>query len=246
MTQYTVQAHHNTLLGALAADELAFLAPHMEPVELALHDILVRPSAPIPFVYFPYSGIASLVASFGAHRDIELGLIGFEGMTSTSLLYYDDQTPYTTVVQVAGAGVRLPTASFAAALERNAGLRRVLAHYAQAFAIQVAYNSLANGRCKLEERLARWLLMVHDRVDGNSIHLTHKDMSAMLGVRRPGVTVALHILEGKGLIKSVRREIIVKDRAGLIAQTAGAYGMPEVEYARLLGDGPEKLSTPSA
>jgi CRP-like cAMP-binding protein len=234
------------LLAALAADDLALLAPHMEPVELHVHDVLVRPGVPIPFVYFPESGIASLVASQGADSVIELGMIGFEGMTAVSLLQHDDQSPYTTVVQIAGTAMRLPADQVIAAVERSLSARTLLGRYARAFALQIAYNSLANGRLKLEERLARRILMIDDRMHGNRMQITHGSMSAMLGVRRPGVTVALHILEGKGLIKSVRGEIVVKDRAGLIAHAAGAYGRPEAEYARLVGDRSEQLSTPKA
>jgi CRP-like cAMP-binding protein len=242
MSRPATSAFHNTLLAALAADDLALLAPHMEQVELHVHDVLVTPGVPVRFVHFPESGVAAIVAALGPHSGaLEVGLIGRDGMTAVSLAQYDDQSLYTTVVQVAGAAVRLPAGQVVAALERSRALRTLLGRYGRALAIQVSYTALANGRAKLEARLARWLLMVHDRVDGNSIHLTHEDLSAMLGVRRPGVTVALHILEGKGLIKSVRGTVIVKDRAGLIAQTAGAYGPPEAEYARLVGDGSEKL-----
>jgi hypothetical protein len=116
----------------------------------------------------------------------------------------------------------------------------------RAFAIQVAFTALANGRAKLEERLARWLLMVHDRVVGDRIVLTHEYMAVMLGVRRPGVTVALHILEGKGAIRSHRGEVVIKDREGLAAEAGGGYGQPETEYARLLGSEPGKRTDESA
>jgi hypothetical protein len=139
------------------------------------------------------------------------------------------------MVQVSGQAMRVPASHFVTALRQSPNMRMLLSRYARAFAIQVAFTALANGRAKLEERLARWLLMVHDRIVGDRIALTHDYMAVMLGVRRPGVTVALHILEGKGVIRAHRGEVVIKDREGLAAEAGGGYGQPEAEYARLLG-----------
>ncbi len=108
-------------------------------------------------------------------------------------------------------------------------------HYAQAFLIQTVQTALANGTAKIEERLSRWILMSHDRVGHNDLPLTHEFLSIMLAVRRPGVTDALHQLEGRGLIRATRGQITVVDRAGLIRVAEGSYGVPEAEYQRLLG-----------
>jgi CRP-like cAMP-binding protein len=106
--------------------------------------------------------------------------------------------------------------------------------YARAFSIQVATTALANGRSKLDERLARWLLMVSDRV-GTTFPITHEFISLMLGVRRPGVTLAIQILEGKGMIRASRGSVTILDRHGLIGLANGSYGFAEAHYARLLG-----------
>jgi CRP-like cAMP-binding protein len=193
-------------------------------------------------VYFPQSGIVSVMATFGAKRDIEVGLVGREGMTGTALVQLDTQSPHTAVVQVAGHALRLPAIHLMAALERSKSLRALLTRYARSLAIQASYTAVANGRAQLEVRLARWLLMVHDRIDGNSLALTHDYMATMLGARRPGVTLALHILEGKGVIRSRRGEVVITDRRGLVAETIGAYGQPEEEYARLTGIRLRKMS----
>jgi CRP-like cAMP-binding protein len=103
------------------------------------------------------------------------------------------------------------------------------------FSVQVAHTALANGRAKIEERLARWLLMVHDRIDGDEVNLTHDFIALMLGVRRPGVTDALHALEGKGLIRSTRGVLRIVDREGLEVIANAIYGVPEAEYRRLIG-----------
>jgi CRP-like cAMP-binding protein len=120
-------------------------------------------------------------------------------------------------------------------MEESRALRSLLLAYVQALLAQTTSTVLANGHAKLEERLARWLLMVHDRTDGMTITLTHEFLAVMLGVRRAGVTVALHLLEGKGLIRSTRRQIVILNRRGLIEEAHGSYGAAEEEYRRLIG-----------
>ena len=109
----------------------------------------------------------------------------------------------------------------------------LLLQFAHAFIVQAAYTALANARSKLEERLARWLLMAHDRADGDEIPLTHEILALMLGVRRPGVTLALSILVRQGLIRTSRGFIFITDRRGLEKSSNGAYGVPEAEFHRL-------------
>jgi CRP-like cAMP-binding protein len=116
--------------------------------------------------------------------------------------------------------------------------------YVQAFMSQTAQTALTNGRAKLEERLARWILMAHDRTDGDTLDLTHEFLALMLGVRRPGVTIAMHFLEGAGLIRSTRRAILIVDRDGLEQHADGSYGVPEAEYERLLGVPLKKAAQP--
>ena len=185
--------------------------------------------------FFPEEGLLSVIAMLPRNRDIEVGIIGRDGMTGVASTQDDDQSPFTTFVQIEGTALAIDVAPLRQALAASPGMRAFFSRYARSQAIQVASTALANGRSKLEERLARWLLMVQDRIDDDRITLTHEFLSIMLGVRRPGVTVALHILEGKGLIRSNRGEILVRDREGLIELADGAYGMAEDEYRRLMG-----------
>jgi CRP-like cAMP-binding protein len=228
-------AYRNEILALLSAEDLALVEPHFERVLLKARDTLEAPDSPIEHVYFIESGVASIVAKMVRGRDIEVGVIGREGVTGSAIVQGDDQSPHHTFVQLEGVAVRLGADQFRTALVRSGTLPAVLNLYARALGIQVSATALANGRSKLEERLARWLLMVHDRMDGDRFSLTHEFLAVMLGVRRPGVTVALHILEGRGLIRSNRAEIIIVDREGLIVLADGAYGIPEREYDRLLG-----------
>jgi CRP-like cAMP-binding protein len=127
------------------------------------------------------------------------------------------------------------SANLGRAVEQSPALHRHLLRYGHAFVVQTAQTALANGRSKLEERLARWLLMANDRLDGNEVPLTHEFLSVMLGVRRPGVTTALDLLEKEGLVQAKRRAIAILDRTGLRKVFNGAYGAPEAEFKRLFG-----------
>jgi CRP-like cAMP-binding protein len=120
-------------------------------------------------------------------------------------------------------------------MQDSPSLRISFLHFAQAFMVQTAHTAVANARGKLEERLARWLLMAHDRVDGDELPLTHEFLALMLGTRRPGVTVAFRLLEQKGLVSTKRALIVIDDRAGLIELAAEFYGVPEAESLRLTG-----------
>lgn len=222
----------NHLLTALAPQDLDLLGT-LEPVDLPLRHTLELPDTPIKTVFFIERGAASVVSQTAGRREIEVGLIGPEGMTGMSLLGADDRSPFETFMQVEGSGYRLPAERLVQALGRSDTLNHALMRYARAFHIQVAATSVSNGYAKLEQRLARWLLMVADRV-GESFHITHAFLATMLAVRRAGVTLALQVLEGRGLIRSSRGNVIILDRPGLIAASNGAYGLAEREQSRLL------------
>ncbi len=186
-------------------------------------------------VYFIERGFASVVAKRSDHLHIEVGLIGREGLTGLAVIMETDRSPHETFMQTDGAGFQITSSKFHKAMERSASLHRLLLHYAHACLIQTAQTAVANGRSKVEERLARWLLMAHDRLDGDELPLTHEFLATMLGVRRPGVTVALNLLEQTGLIRTKRGVIVIIDREGLEEHSNGAYGASEAEFQRLFG-----------
>ncbi|MET4702433.1 CRP-like cAMP-binding protein [Constrictibacter sp. MBR-5] len=226
----------NQLLRALAPEDLDRLKPDLEMVHLDLRFVLETANQPIRHVYFPESGFVSVVAKTKGDRTIEVGLIGREGMSGVSVVMGDDRSANDTFVQYEGTGSRIPAEKLREAMESSPSLRKCLLHYVQAFLCQTSQSALTNGRAAIGERLARWILMAHDRVDGDALQLTHEFLALMLGVRRPGVTDALHFLEGKGLIRSARGKVTVLDRTGLEQIADGSYGVPEMEYARLFGD----------
>ncbi len=226
----------NRILAGLTGPQLALLEPDLEPVELPLGMNLERPGEPIEQAYFPAAGVGSVVAIGSDGQRIEAGLFGREGMTGLAVVMGDDRSPHEMMIQLAGTGHRIEADALREAMAADPAIRERLLRYSQAFAVQVAHTTLANGRHALQERLARWLLMCQDRMEGDHLDLTHEFLSIMLGVRRAGVTVALHMLEGRGVIKATRGRIRVLDRAGLEATAHGLYGVPEAEYARLMGE----------
>ncbi len=230
----SLKATTNRLLLGLGARDLALLKPCLSPIDLPLRKHLEMPNKAIDSVYFIEAGFASVVAD-GTGRSIEVGLIGREGMTGLAVVMGTDRTPNATYIQLAGRGLKMSSADLRAAMDESETLRTSLLRYGHAFVVQTSQTALANGRNKVEERLARWLLMAHDRVEGNDISLTHELMSIMLGVRRAGVTVTLDVLEKKALLRARRGVVTILDRKGLEKMTSGAYGVPEAEFKRLWG-----------
>jgi CRP-like cAMP-binding protein len=222
------------LLGALATDDLSVLRPHLVAVPLPLREELETPNQPIKHVYFPESGMASVVGRGTRRKELEIGIIGFEGMTGLVVILGNDRSPNSTFIQVAGAGLRIASDDLRDAMRKRPSIQDTFLHYVQAMMIQTAQTAIANASANIEERLARWLLMAHDRCEGDEIPLVHDFLALMLGVHRPGVTVAIHSLEGRQLIRGERARIIVIDRKGLEHLAGASYGVPEAEYERLM------------
>jgi CRP-like cAMP-binding protein len=224
----------NVLLGSLSAADIAALRPELEPVTLARRQILELPASAISAVVFPESGIVSVMARAPHDHRIEVGLVGFDGMTGFGAVLGDEFAINESVVQVPGRGWRMAAVSLAGLMRERPGLSALLLRYVHAFMAQTTQTALANGRSKLEERLARWLLMSYDRFDSNELGITHDFLAQMLGVRRAGVTIALQVLESKRLIRARRSHITILDRAGLRHQANGSYGVAELVYDRLI------------
>jgi CRP-like cAMP-binding protein len=201
---------------------------------LKVRDVFERPNRPIEEVCFPETGIASVVAEHPGGRRIEIGIVGCEGVTGSAVVLGSDRTPHSTYMQVAGEGYRLPVSKLRELISKSAALHGILLKFVQAFMVQTAHTAIANARATLSERLARWLLMAHDRVPGDDLALTHEFLSLMLAVRRPGVTEALKSLEDAGLIQCARGQITLLDRKGIEKIAGSYYGVPEAEYRRLM------------
>jgi CRP-like cAMP-binding protein len=234
MSSSNTTLFRNQLLTALAADDLARLEPHLRPVSLPRRTKLELPNRRIETVYFLESGIASVVSSSDPGAEVEIGIIGDEGVTGGAILHGSDRSPFSTYMQVAGDGHQIDAAVLQAAAEASASLRTILLRSSQIFLLQVSQTAICNARATIEQRLARWLLMAHDRLHSNEIHLTHEFLSMMMGARRPGVTEAINILARKGLLSGGRGVITILDRPALEGHAGSYYGLPEKEHDRLL------------
>jgi CRP-like cAMP-binding protein len=170
-----------------------------------------------------------VVANGTSKPSIEVGIIGREGMTGLAIILGSNRAQHATYIQVAGKGLRISAARLREADERSNTLHRAMLRFVHAFLAQTTTTALANGRSKIEERLARWLLMANDRINGDDVPLTHEFLSLMLGTHRPGVTIAVQALEKAGLITTRRSHITIVDRKALEKSSNGTYVRPNDE-----------------
>jgi CRP-like cAMP-binding protein len=231
----SVSSTGNRLLQAMQPEDLACLLPHLERVEVRKGEILIRQGQPLEFAYFPEGGLSSNLAVTHDGRRIEVGCFGFEGMVSTAAVLGSDRASHDILVQVGAPWLQIRTDVLAKATQASPSLQGVLLRYVQFQLLTLSHSALANGAYRMRERLARWLLMAHDRLESDDLALTHEFLSLMLGVQRSGVTLAIQEVEGLGLIRGTRGHVMLLDRRGLLALAGDSYGFPEAEYERLIG-----------
>ena len=225
----------NRILSALSRPDFLLLEAHLQPVTLKFQQRLEASGRKIRSVYFIESGLVSVVGVGGVERrEAEVCVIGREGLTGLPVILGVDRSPTETVVQVKGRAQCIAADALRQAIDQSSSLRSWLLRYVHLYVVQIGHTAIANARGKIEERLARWLLMAHDRSDGDALALTHEFLALILGVRRAGVTAALNELEAKALISTKRGCITIVDRQGLEAAANGLYGVPEAEFKRLL------------
>ena len=235
MAQQQLQ-HTNRLLRLLPDDVLALIEPHLERVTLEQGEELVAPNRSIKQIYFLESGVASIVTLSFAGDITEVGLFGRDGLSGTAILLGTDRSPQRSFMQVSGGvALRIGSQLLLDAVDRSPPLRRLLLRYIATLMVQSANNTAANAHLQMEARLARYLLMCHDRMSGDDIHVTHEFMAMMIASQRTGVTLALHKLEGEHAIRSMRGLVEVRDRSRLEELAGEAYGPSEAEYERLIG-----------
>jgi CRP-like cAMP-binding protein len=224
----------NRILALLSQSDFELLEPHLEFVALPRSTVLVSPDVTGDVAYFIESGLASQVASKSGTKQLEVGIFGREAVGPTSVVLGVAQSPHLHIMQASGAGYRISGDVLRRAMAKSETLNGLLLRYVQALIVQMGATAVCNGSSVLGERLARWLLMSHDRLDGNDLPITHQFLGIMLGVRRAGVTNALHILDDMGVIRARRGLIQIVDREKLAAAAGDSYGVPEAEYRRLI------------
>lgn len=224
----------NSLLARLPAGDFERLRPHLKPVTLRAHDRLMKPGIRTEKVYFPESGMVSLILSLEDGAAIEVGLIGNEGLVGVLPALGASLVTSEAVVQIQGMALWMPTDVLRIEVGLNPSLRAALMLYLQALFVQVTQSVACNSRHALRQRLARWLLMANDCGKTHEITLSHEFLAMMLGVRRPGVTVALGELKSAGFITTGHGRITIEDRQRLEEVACECYSTVKKEYERLL------------
>ena len=234
-SRHDASRRRNRLLAAMSPADLALVQPHLNSLVVAVRHEIERPNRRIESVYFMDAGIASVVAVQADETQVEVGLVGPEGMTGTAVVLGGDQSPHSTYIQVAGEAQWIKADQLRKAMRASDLLRALLLKYVQTFMVQTTHTAIANARAQIDRRLARWILMAQDRTANKTLPLTHEFLSLMLGVRRPGVTEALQSLKRQKLIDTGRNQITVLSRNGIEKMAGPSYGVPEKEYRRLIG-----------
>jgi CRP-like cAMP-binding protein len=230
--------HHtagNRLLSLLPAEEFGRLRDRAEVVSLRHGDHIIVPDEPIRDVYFPTKCLLSMVTTMEDGATVESGTIGREGMSGIPVLLGAGQTTMPTFCQIPGEAVRLRAELLKESYERSAEARRVFNRYVHTVVVVGSQSSACSALHRVEERMCRWLLMSSDGVGSDEVNLTQEYLSAMLGVRRPGVTEVAGRLRAEGLIDYSRGLVRILDRAGMERLACECYGRVKDEYERLFG-----------
>ena len=223
----------NRLLDDLPRKDRHRTLERCESIALEVGATLCETDQPVRHVYFPLSGFISLVTTVGGHKPLELGLIGNEGMLGVTVVLGVDRAPQRAVVQGAGTALRMSKPQFDRELRESPHLVRLLNRYLYGWLAQLSQNTACNRFHEVEARLARWLLMTHDRALADHFYLTHEFLADMLGVRRSAVTIAAGGLRRRRLIHYARGEIRILDRAGLESTSCECYDAVTSHCARV-------------
>lgn len=224
----------NRLIDGLSRNDRKRLLQHSSMVELTFGQILCEPQQATQYALFPLTGFISLVTALAGHPPLEMGLIGNEGMLGSTLVLGVDKSPLRAVVQGKGTALQIAVPQLRRQLRLSPSLLKALHRYQYVLMEQLAKSAACTHFHTVEARLARWLLMTHDRAHADHFHLTHAYLAGMLGVRRSGITVAAGRLQRRMLIRYTRGEISILDREGLETVCCECYDAANGDYARLL------------
>ncbi|MEX0706972.1 MAG: Crp/Fnr family transcriptional regulator [Woeseia sp.] len=224
----------NRLIERLTQKERKALLSDCETVELSFGQILCEPRTPLRFAYFPLTGFISLVTTLGDHLPMEVGLIGNEGMLGVTLMLGVDEAPLRAIVQGNGSALKISASRLRRRLLESTKLQKTLNRYLYVLMDELSTSAACNQFHELQPRMARWLLMTHDRAHSDHFYLTHAYLAGMLGVRRSGITVAAGALQRDMIISYSRGEISILDRKGLEETCCECYETTIDDYGRLL------------
>jgi CRP-like cAMP-binding protein len=225
----------NRLLAALPDEVFDRLLPHLQPVSFALGGVVYESSEQMEHLYFPTTCIVSLLYTMTDGATAEMGLVGNDGVVGIALFMGGNTVPNRAVVQVAGDAFRVHAPVIQEEFKLGGPCQMLLLRYTQALITQISQTAVCNRLHTVEQRLCRWLLLTHDRVESAELRLTQEFIANMLGGRRESVTKAARHLQAAGLIRYVRGHITILDRQGLEAASCECYQVVKTEFDRLLG-----------
>ncbi len=225
----------NRLLAALPDEAFDRLLPHLQPVYFALGDVVYESSEQMEHIYFPTTCIVSLLYTMTDGATAEMGLVGKDGVVGIALFMGGNTVPNRAVVQVAGDAFRVRAPVIQEEFKRGGTCQLLLLRYTQALITQISQTAVCNRLHTVEQRLCRWLLLTHDRVESAELRLTQEFIANMLGGRRESVTKAAGHLQAAGLIRYIRGHITILDRKRLEAASCECYQVVKTEFDRLLG-----------
>ncbi|HEY0061719.1 MAG TPA: Crp/Fnr family transcriptional regulator, partial [Telluria sp.] len=223
----------NTLLGALSEDDYRTLAPSLQPVHLSRKTIVGTRGAPISHVHFPCGAVLSVLAFMQSGAAVEVGTIGREGFFGLELLVGGTEWTETTVCQIEGPSLRMAARDFLDAVTGPTPLRELAQRYLMIYLALVSQSVACNRLHNIEERFARWMLMTHDRVDGDDFFLTQDFIADMLGVHRPSVSLVAGAFQQAGLIKYSRGLMTILSREGLEEASCECYAATAGQFAKM-------------
>lgn len=224
----------NYILKALPENESKLISSALEAITLEVGDIINHPYEAITYVYFPNNSMISVIASTPQGQLSEVGVVGQEGVLGVGVLMGTDSTPHENIVQLPGTAYRMPTNIFREMFEKCSVLRKLILRFTYAHMMQISQTALCNCFHQVEQRLARWILMSHDRSETDLLPLTQDLLAIMLGTSRPTVSISAAKLKDDGYIKYVRGKITVLDRKGLEDFCCDCYSLVRDEYERVL------------
>ena len=235
MSTDSVVPVRNHLLAGLPAHELAPLIAASARTTLSVGQVLAEPNEPVECVYFPTGAVISVITATGEGPALATGMIGDDAMLGALLVLGTEQWPNRAIVQNTGQALCVAATDFRDGLGKSPELQRTLERYLYMLIVQLGQTAACNRFHRIERRLARWLLMTHDRAPADELTITHECLANMLGVRRVGVTMAASALQDRGLIRCQRGSLTIVDRHGLEAAACGCYAADRDTRARAMG-----------
>ncbi len=234
MSQPEAPRSKNFFLSSLPEEDYERLEPFLEYVQMGISDFVHQPNEPIDYIYFPENAVVSTVTFLKDGSSSETGIVGKEGVSGIIAVLADDVSPREATVQLADGLLRLDAEKYKEEFRRGGALQRLSLRFVFAFMSQLSQNVACVNHHRIEARLARWLLMIHDRIEGNDLEITQEFIAQMLGVKRTGVSENAGKLQEQGLIEYARGRITILDRQGLETVTCECYQVIKEAYDNYL------------